>query len=538
MSFGDFDNGDSGIRDCGENAFRQVNPWLPNGNPGSKPGGGGPTPDTSVRANDPTRPEHRTDPLLGSTIRTFVPFPTEHLPDPIGEYVRVVARSIGCCESLVAVTLLASLAAAVGSTRILARKADHRVPAILWTVTIGESGSAKSPAYRAATRFTQERQNQAVQRYNAELADHKRRLAEHVKAMNDREDDELSDPAELSDSAEMPIEPRPERVLTSDPTVESLAPVLLENPRGLLLARDELSGWIGNLDRYAKSKGGDEPSYLSMFGGDPLNIDRKSGTPKYLHVPAAYLSITGTIQPGVLNRAMGPERRQSGLLARFIVTCPPRRRRKWCDESVPESLVSDVRDVFNKLFAMEPARDSLGEESPEVVRLSPEALAVYREYFERNADRLEGSSGDLAAAFSKLEEIPLRVALIIHAVRVATEATEEPLEVDAVTMKAAIALGDWFCHETNRCYDLLAENPVANQKRRLVDWIATEKGGAVQTGDVQAGCRWLRERGAARAALELLVTEGLGRWEQRPSEETGNLVTWFVLNQEVDELTS
>lgn len=40
-------------------------------------------------------------------------------------------------------------------------------------------------------------------------------------------------------------------------TVEAIAPILLHNPRGLLMYRDELAGWIGDMDRYSKSKGGD-----------------------------------------------------------------------------------------------------------------------------------------------------------------------------------------------------------------------------------------------------------------------------------------
>jgi len=464
-------------------------------------------------------------------IQPFVSFPTERLPSPIREYVAAVAGSVGCDETFVALPLLTALGAAIGSTRVLARKADWKVPAILWAVTIGESGSAKSPAYRAAVRFTSERQSQSVQRFDAENADYKQRLAEYTKAMNDLADadDEDDERTESVDAPERPNEPQLERVLTSDPTLESIAPLLADNSRGLLLARDELSGWFGSLDRYAKSKGGDEPAYLSMYGGDPLNIDRKTQTPRFLHVPAAYLSICGTIQPGVLNRAMGPERRQSGLLARFILTCPPRRRRQWSDDSVPESLVARVRELFDTLFEMEPARDLYGVESPEVVRLSPAALAVYREYFERNADRLDESTGDLSAAFAKLEETALRVALIVHAVRVATGETADPLEVDRESMEAGNALGDWFCGETVRCYELLAESPIANQRRRLVDWIAKQDG-PVTLRHVQKGCRWLRVPGAAEKSLDELVAAGVGEWQDHPAGPRGGRPTRvFVL---------
>ena len=43
---------------------------------------------------------------------------------------------------------------------------------------------------------------------------------------------------------EEPERPVRSRCLVQDATIEALAPVLNENPRGVLLARDELSGWL------------------------------------------------------------------------------------------------------------------------------------------------------------------------------------------------------------------------------------------------------------------------------------------------------
>jgi hypothetical protein len=56
------------------------------------------------------------------------------------------------------------------------------------------------------------------------------------------------------DPPEKPAEPQAVRYVVSDTTVEALSPLLLANPRGLLLARDELAGWLGSFDKYAKGK--------------------------------------------------------------------------------------------------------------------------------------------------------------------------------------------------------------------------------------------------------------------------------------------
>jgi hypothetical protein len=88
---------------------------------------------------------------------------------------------------------------------------------------------------------------------------------------------------------------------------EALAPILQANPRGLLLARDELAGWIGSFDRYAnKGKASaDSANWLSMFNAENITVDRKTGFPRTIHVPRAAVCVVGGIQPAILRRALG-----------------------------------------------------------------------------------------------------------------------------------------------------------------------------------------------------------------------------------------
>jgi hypothetical protein len=46
----------------------------------------------------------------------------------------------------------------------------------------------------------------------------------------------------------------------------------------VLLARDELSGWFGSFDRYAKAgkTGADSAHWLSMHNGESVTVDRAS----------------------------------------------------------------------------------------------------------------------------------------------------------------------------------------------------------------------------------------------------------------------
>src|SRR5262249_19677287 len=55
---------------------------------------------------------------------------------------------------------------------------------------------------------------------------------------------------------------------------------------------------------------------------------------------------------------------------------------------------------------------------------------------------------------------------------------------------------------------------------RLVDWIG-RKGGTVTPREVQQGCRWLKDPGAAETALEELVKAQRGIWRNVPTTAKG-----------------
>ena len=41
-----------------------------------------------------------------------------------------------------------------------------------------------------------------------------------------------------------------------DATIEAIQDILLDNTEGLLYLQDELSGWIGGIDKYGGNRGG------------------------------------------------------------------------------------------------------------------------------------------------------------------------------------------------------------------------------------------------------------------------------------------
>jgi hypothetical protein len=128
----------------------------------------------------------------------------------------------------------------------------------------------------------------------------------------------------------------------------------------------------------------------------------------------------------------------------------------------------------------------------------------------------------MAAAWSKLEGYAARLALVVHFTRWAASDPNltKPDIVDPASLNAGITLAKWYKHEARRVYAMLDESDAERDERRLADWIGP-KGGTVTPREVQQGCRWLKETGAAEAALEELVKAGRGAWRDVPTTAKG-----------------
>jgi hypothetical protein len=448
----------------------------------------------------------------------YVPFCTEALPEPIQSYVRGGAKAMGCDDSYVALPMLAALAAAVGNTRRIRLKQGWTEPSVLWTGIVGDSGTLKSPAIDLALKPLRRKQTAAFDVYEEAMATYQRELATYEMQKTQRKKG-LTPP-------EKPVEPVARRYCCSDITVEALAMLLKQNPRGLLLVRDELAGWIRSFNSYKGGRGGDETAFLELHRAGTLLVDRKSGTPKTIHVPNAAVSICGGIQPGILQQSLGREHFENGLAARMMMAMPPRVAKRWTEHDIDLEVAGEVESVFEGLLWMEMAIDSDGNTSPKVLPLMPEAQDAWVAFYDEHAaQQAELAGGDLAAAFSKLEGYCARLALVVHCVRAADGDTSltSAEYVDAESIRRAVAIVRWFCDETRRIYGMFGESDQEREQRALLE-IVRSRGGRISPRELMQASRAYRGGAdVARFALEELQQLGWGRLQKvdsggRPSE--------------------
>ncbi len=460
---------------------------------------------------------------IGSFVSTklsgdleYSPFPVSELPFGFRSFVDAAAKAIGCDQSYVALPLLSGLAASIGTSCRIQIKHDWSEPAIVWTAIVGESGTSKSPAIEAALRPVRAHQRDAFAEH-AELKDEfDETLLRYDRDLAGWKKSGCTGPA-----PEAPEEPTPDRFWIDDATTESLLKLLQENPRGLLMVRDELAGWFAGFDRYAASKGGDASRWIEMFGARPIVVDRKGVGSLYVH--SAAVSVCGGIQPSILKRSLSQEHRDSGLAARLLLAYPPRTPKRWTEDSITPEIERTVSQAFSRLYGIDPDCDHEGRDKPHLIPLSTDGKREWIEFFNQHAEQQARLSGDEAAAFAKLEGYAARFALIIHLSKWALGEDEVPTPltpISASSIRAGVTITRWFGNEAQRVYAMLSESKKDAELRSLVE-VVSKAGGSMSGRELMQARRGFQTVQEAETCLHSIVEHGWGVWITPKREGTG-----------------
>ena len=214
------------------------------------------------------------------------------------------------------------------------------------------------------------------------------------------------------------------KLIISDSTPEIRNELLSKN--GLLVLRDEIFGFLKDLNRYTQS--GEIETLLSIWSSKSFSIDRKTSTSFFVENP--FLSIIGGVQPELMADAFGGKNFEgSGFLARWLFLWPYSSR-------VPEDIVEDtiskeVETGWNGLI------QNLWRMPVQNFKLSPEAVEVYRQYLRYTANIMNGEDCEsgVRAMLAKMRIYAIRLALVIHLLRHGHKAPEM---IDGYAMNASV----------------------------------------------------------------------------------------------------
>jgi hypothetical protein len=226
-------------------------------------------------------------------------FPRGVLHPEFEAYTAYKARTIGTGFSSIAMTSLAAVIMALNQSAriVMTRHTGWEMPPRIWLMMIGDPSTKKTPILEAC------------------IGPLKVLEAAHQKQADlERKEWKIAAAQAKSNKEDAPDEPvLPTRLIIRDATVEKIAEILSRGDRGSNIIRDELIGFIAQMDRYANKAGGDRPFFLEAYNGGPYSKDRVNGE---IFVSNCSLNVIGGAQPNKLKELTDLE--SDGFLQRMI----------------------------------------------------------------------------------------------------------------------------------------------------------------------------------------------------------------------------
>ncbi|WP_226550777.1 DUF3987 domain-containing protein [Celeribacter naphthalenivorans] len=404
-----------------------------------------------------------------------LPAPELPLADVFGplwaDWISRAAEAKSAPPDYVVAGLLATVGSAIGNTRWAAPWEGWQEPPILWTISIGSPSSNKSPGLDAVLGLIKEVEREKRHAMEGDLAEWREKaeiakLAESAwKEVAKAALKDGSEPPERPDTLRIEPEPFLPRFSIADGTVERLAVIVSKQPRGTLLARDELAGWLQGMTRYSGG-GSDRPFWLEAYGGRAYSVERMGREP--VHIDRLSIAVTGGIQPDRL-KSLLLRSDDDGLLARFIPIWPdpvPLRRPR------AQAGAERCAIALRRLYGLSMYRDENDRERPWVMPFSDPARDVLDAFrlsvraWERDAEGL------LLSFIGKMSGLAVRLSLILSYLDWAMSDEGEPQEIGRNAFGRAAHFVEFYALPmARRAYADAATSKAERGARRLLDAI-------------------------------------------------------------------
>jgi hypothetical protein len=415
-----------------------------------------------LQTKPPSAPWNGPDPQpFPPSTRTAPTLPDDLLPEPLYSWAKDAAKRASATIDMFVPGLLVSLAATVGNRwRIRPKQHDPwTVVPNLWGLLVQPAGQMKSFAMGAATRPIRaiEEHERASYKLNQNKHDvdaitqdttHGALMDELTKLIKKRastaEIERVKrDLVDAKNNADRHPKPKMPTLVANDSTVEALIELLRDNPRGMLLYRDELNGWYEGLQKQGRE--GDRAFYLETHDGDRPYSQHRIGRG---HVQASIvtLSILGGIQPSKLTaiqRGAISGRDADGLLQRFQILVWPDKfnRYQLDDREAAHDLDQQLADVYRAVYDLNPSHHGFADGEPGITRFDPDAQKLFFEWLEGLEQNIRAPETQIKPAWAsylgKTRSLMPTIALLFHlldmasgranSISVTTEATQRAI---------------------------------------------------------------------------------------------------------------
>jgi putative DNA primase/helicase len=404
----------------------------------------------------------------------------EMMPTPFRGWLSDIADRVGCPIEFPAVGAMTALGIVVGHRVVIRPKRhdDWSVTPNLWGAIVGRPGVLKTPALKESIRPLKRLEAearvshaQAMKQFMIDLgvaqAQIKAAKKELEAAAKDKKKStgDLEAIAKSGASVQPPAEPAVRRYTTSDATVEALGDLLKENPNGIAVVRDELTGWLRSLEKPAQ--GSAKSFYLEAWEGAGTSFQYDRIGRGHILIPNCVVVVLEGIQPGPLRSflrlvAKGEEQ-DDGLISRFQLFVWPDIAGTWknVDRWPDTTAKNKAFEVFRMLDGLDPMRSGAVSDDaggPSFFRFSNPAQDVFdswRGCLENKKLRTLDENPLIESHLAKYRKLMPALALEFHLTHIADGRGTGPVSLESAEL--AVKWCDLLEAHARRIYSCVVE---------------------------------------------------------------------------------
>ena len=355
--------------------------------------------------------------------------PIDFFPDFIKGFINEYIDVYNVPRDYIAASVIFSTAFAIGDKIELKGKYNN-IP-LLWLAIVGNVSSGKTDPLKTCLSYFTQKDSNSFKEYSLKSSEFN--AYEKLPAKEKK----LAPPVE---------KPYYFQYLLNDYTPEALFSAHSINERGISIYRDELKGWFDDFNRYSKS--GEQSTMLSTWNRQPLTINRASKEP--INIPEPCIYVCGGIQPELLKDLAKDSRAENGFLSRIMFAYPDLdEKQQYSTKKLKEDTISDYHKYLSLFTEMDEILN---------VTLSKEAEEVYAEWFNSNVEITNKEpKGYLKGVYGKLDVISLRLAVVVHGMKMACNENVSNV-ITFETMNIAIELTEYFRETALKVYTKIFED--------------------------------------------------------------------------------
>ncbi len=361
-------------------------------------------------------------------------FPIEVFPIWLQQYINNLNASLNYSKDFLSVSLMFTMATLNGNCNKLRVKNGWIAPTTFWFAVVGDPGTMKTHPIST-------------------IIDPLKKIDKSNKEMNDL------DLQRWEAEEKKGRKPRFKQMIVMDYTLESIHDVHSYNPRGLGLYKDELIGFLNDMNKYRK--GSDEQFWLESFNNKSYIVNRVTKDP--LLIDNIMVNVIGTIQPDVLLN-VASDSTNNGLIDRFLYTSAETEihglsmtdiDKKWLDE-----FKNDIIEFNNHLMYERTEDTRLYELTPDALKRMVEIDSEFCE-IQKSEDETSG----IRNYVNKLKTYLPRFALLMALMELFYDGAVIG-EVNIMHMDKAKSLCDYFLQSARFVFDQAERTSEINNVKR------------------------------------------------------------------------